>query len=62
MAKFSFCEKVKSLQTVWHVLLLHWFPKGWIILIALTIAEALHQLGGGIAKVEGDRGKGALVV
>ena len=62
-AKLLFCsEKVDSFQSIGHVLLLHGFPEGWVIFVSLAVAEALHQLGGGIAEVQGDGREGAFVV
>lgn len=56
------CEEVEPFETVWHVLLLHWLAEPRVVLVPLTVAEVLHQLGGGVAEVKGNGRKGSLMV
>lgn len=33
-----------------------------VVLVSFSVAQFLHELGGGVAEMQGDRGQGAFVV
>ena len=43
-------------------MLLYRAVEGWVVFVALSVAELFHQPSGGVAKVQRDRRQGAFVV
>lgn len=55
-------KEVHATQLLGQVLLLHRRAEGRVILVAFSVAQVLHESGGGVAQVEWNWGQWATVV